>query len=78
MIIERYVLLLFFILKALGAIGWTKRVQKDQNVQVCEISGPGCSKLVEQSGTRLEQVRAHPSRCIGTISRIRSGHQGLL
>ena len=65
----------FFILKALGAIWWTKWVQKDQNVQVCEISGSGCSKLVELCGTRLQQVRACPGRCIGTISRIRSGHR---
>ena len=65
----------FFILKALGAIWWTKWVQKDQNVQVCELSGSGCSKLVELCGTRLQQVRACPGRCIGTISRIRSGHR---
>ena len=65
----------FFILKALGAIWWTKWVQKDQNVQVCELSGSGCSKLVELCGTRLQQVRACPGRCIETISRIRSGHR---
>ena len=65
----------FFILKALGAIWWTKWVQKDQNVQVCELSGSGCSKLVKLCGTRLQQVRACPGRCIGTISRIRSGHR---
>ena len=65
----------FFILKALGAIWWTKWVQKDQNVQVCELSGSGCSKLVELCGTRLQQVRACPGRCIGTISRMRSGHR---
>ena len=42
---------------------------------MCELSGSGCSKLVKLCGTRLQQVRACPGRCIGTISRIRSGHR---
>ena len=40
------------------------------------MSGSGGSKLVEQSETRVEQVRAHPL-CIGTVLGVREGHMGV-
>ena len=40
------------------------------------ISHPGGSKLVDQCGSRLDQVPAHPGRCVGTLSRVRNGHWG--
>ena len=40
-------------------------------------SGSGGSKLVEQCGTRVEQVRAHPWGCIGTVLGVREGHVGV-
>ena len=36
------------------------RVQNSQKMPFSAISGSGGSKLVEQSETRVEQVRAHP------------------
>ena len=44
---------------------WLKRAK---NGHFVAISGSGGSKLVDQCGTRLEQVRAHPRRCDGTVS----------
>ena len=40
------------------------------------MSRSGGSKLVDQRGSRLDQVRAHPGRCVATYSRVRNGHQG--
>ena len=40
------------------------------------IRGSGGSKLVEQCGTRLEQVGAHPGRCVGAFFRVRNDHRG--
>ena len=40
------------------------------------ISRSGGSKLVDQHGSRLDQVRAHPGRCVGTLSRVWKGHWG--
>ena len=42
------------------------------------IGGSGGSKLVEWCGKRLEQVRARPGQCDGTISRVRNGNRGAL
>ena len=40
------------------------------------ISRPGGSKLVDQRGSRLDLARAHPGRCVRTLSRVRNGHRG--
>ena len=40
------------------------------------ISRSGGSELVDQRGSRLDLVRAHPGRCVGTYSRVRIGHRG--
>ena len=47
---------------------WPNRVQKGQKRPFWAISEAGGSKLVEQCGTRVEQVRAHPQ--------VREGHLG--
>ena len=39
-------------------------------------SRSGGSKRVDQHGSRLDQVRAHPGGCVGTLSRVRNGHSG--
>ena len=36
----------------------------------------GGSKLVDQRGSRLDLVQAHPERCVGTLSRVQNGHSG--
>ena len=50
--------------------------QKCHKWPCCAISRPGSSKLVDHCGSRLDQVRAHPGRCVGTFSQVRNGHQG--
>ena len=52
-----------------------KRVQNGQKQPFWAISGSGDSRLVEQCGTRVEQVRAHSGRCNGAISQVRNGNQ---
>ena len=52
---------------------WLKRAK---NGHFVAIRGSGGSKLVEQCGTRLEQVRAHPGGCDETISQVWKGHWG--
>ena len=54
------------------AKNWPKRLQ----LAKLAISRPGGSKLVDQRGSRLDQVRAHPGRCVGTLSWVRNGHCG--
>ena len=56
---------------------WPHRVQNGQKRPFWAISGAGGSKLVEQCGTRVEQVRAHPWCCIGTVLGVREGHVGV-
>ena len=51
---------------------WFKRVQ---NGHLGAISGSSGTELVEQCGTRVEQVRAHSGRCIGAISQVSNGNQ---
>ena len=50
--------------------------RRTQNVHFEAISGFGGSELVEQFGTRLEQVRADLGRAIGTIPLVRKNHFG--
>ena len=50
--------------------------RRTQNVHFEAISGFGSSELVEQFGTRLEQVRADLGRAIGTIPLVRKNHFG--
>ena len=52
---------------------WLKRAK---NGHFVAIRGSGGSKLVDQCGTRLEQVRAHPVGCDETISQVWKGHWG--
>ena len=54
-----------------------KRVQNGQKQPFWAISGSGDSRLVEQCGTRVEQVRAHPWCCIGTVLGVREGFVGV-
>ena len=51
-----------------GAPYALKMAQMGQNSHFVAISGSGGSKLVDQCGTRLDQVRAHPGQSVGTIS----------
>ena len=59
-----------------GAQYALKMAQMGQNSHFVAISGSGGSKLVEQCGTWLEQVRAHPVGCDETISQVWKGHWG--
>ena len=59
-----------------GAPYALKMAQMGQNSHFVAISGSGGSKLVDQCGTRLEQVRAHPVGCDETISQVWKGHWG--
>ena len=59
------------------ARGLPNRVQNSQKRPFSAKSGSGGSKLVEQCGTRVEQVRAHPWCCIGTVLGVREGHVGV-
>ena len=52
------------------------RPRRTQNVRFEAISGFGGSELVEQFGTRLEQVRADLGRAIGTLPLVRNDHYG--
>ena len=47
-----------------------------QNTHFVAISGSGGSKLVDQRGTRLEQVRAHPGGSDEAISQVWKGRWG--
>ena len=58
-----------------GAIGPQNGLKGPKLGHFVAITTSGGSKLVELCGTRLQQVRACPGRCIETISRIRSGHR---
>ena len=60
----------------MGAPEGPQSVQNCQKRPFWAISGSGGSKLVEQSETRVEQVRAHPL-CIGTVLGVREGHMGV-
>ena len=53
------------------AKNWPKRLQ----LAKLAISRPGGPKLVDQRGSRLDQVQAHPGRCDGqfTASRMAIG-----
>ena len=51
--------------------------RRTQNVHFEAISEFGGSELVEQFGTRLEQVRADLGRAIGTLPLVRNDHYGL-
>ena len=50
--------------------------RRTQNVHFEAISEFGGSELVEQFGTRLEQVRADLGRAIGTLPLVRNDHYG--
>ena len=62
------------------AIGGCHRAPKWSKMAInghfVAISRPGGFKLVDQRGSRLDQVRAHPGRCVGTPSRVWNGHWG--
>ena len=51
-------------------------LQKVINGPFVAISRPGGSKLVDQRGSRLDLVRAHPGRCVATYSWVWNGHRG--
>ena len=53
-----------------------KWLKMAKNAPFVAISRPGSSKLVDHCGSRLDQVRAHPGRCVGTFSQVRNGHRG--
>ena len=55
---------------------WPKTVQMAINKPLVAISWPGGSEMADLRGSRLDQVRTHPGGCVGTISRVRNGHQG--
>ena len=61
----------------MGAPEGPQSVQNCQKRPFWAISGSGGSKLVEQSGTRVEQGRAYPRWCIETVSLVREGHMGV-
>ena len=48
-----------------------------QNGHFGAISGSGGSELAEQCRVKVEQVRAHPGQCNGTVSLVREGHMGV-
>ena len=54
----------------------SKRPEMAINGHIVAISRPGGPKLVDQRGSRLDLVRAHPGRCVATYSRVRNGHRG--
>ena len=54
----------------------SKRSKMAINSSFVAISKPGGPKLVDQRGSRLDQVPAHWGRCVGTLSRVRNGHWG--
>ena len=54
-----------------------KLLQRAQKSHFGAKSRSSSSKLVEQCGTRVEQVRAHPWCCIGTVLGVREGHVGV-
>ena len=62
------------------AIGGRQRApkwpKKAINGHFGAIGRPGDPKCVDQRGSRLDQVRVHPGRCVGTFSRVRNGHPG--
>ena len=62
------------------AIGGRQRTSKRPKMAIngrfVAISRPGGSKLVDQRGSRLDLVQAHPERCVGTLSRVQNGHSG--
>ena len=47
-----------------------------QNGHFGAITGSVGSELVEQCGIKVEQVRAHPGQCNGTVSLVRGGYWG--
>ena len=51
-----------------------KLSKKGHNGPFGAISRSGGSKRVDQRGSRLDQVRAHMGRYVGTLSRVRNGH----
>ena len=53
----------------------SKRPEMAINGHIVAISRPGGPKLVDQRGSRLDQVQAHPGRCDGqfTASRMAIG-----
>ena len=58
-------------------VRWPPKDPKRPKQPIWAISRAGGSKLVEQCGTRVEQVRAHPWCCIGTVLGVREGHVGV-
>ena len=54
----------------------SKWPKKAKNCHFVAINRPGGSKLLDQRGSRLDQVRAHPGQCVGTLSRVQDGHRG--
>ena len=60
------------------ANGGRRRVQKWSknaiNGHIVAISRPGGSELVDQRGSRLDLVWAHPGQCVGTFFNIQNGH----
>ena len=47
-----------------------------QNGHFGAITGSVGSELVEQCGIKVEQVRAHPGQCNGTVSLVKGGLWG--
>ena len=54
-----------------GPIGAPKGPQMAKNDNFGAIRGCCGSALAEQCGIKVEQVRAHPGRCNGTVSMVR-------
>ena len=63
-----------------GPLGGPSRApegpQMAQNGHFGAITGSVGSELVEQCGIKVEQVRAHPGQCNGTVSLVKGGLWG--
>ena len=55
----------------------SKRSKMAINGRFVAVSRPGGSKLVDQHGSRLDQVWAHPGRCVRTLSRVQNHSGGM-
>ena len=59
-----------------GPIGAPKGPQMAKNDNFGAIRGCCGSALAEQCGIKVEQVRAHPGQCNGTVSLVKGGLWG--
>ena len=63
-----------FAIQILPSVG-SRGAENGQKCASLALSSSGGPKWVEQSGTRVEQVRGHMGRWIGTIFPFRNCHQ---